>query len=234
MEDDEDEFLYGSETKRLKPDEETAAKDVTENMEADDGEDEEEDDDSDIEFLIDTKPGQRAEAPSRQVPYAQVKDADKGKDEGATGEVSSTTTKREEKHGGLNIEAVAEYNGRPVTQINMEEFEDKPWRKPGADITDYFNYGFDEFTWTAYCSKQDNLRDTFTPQKMMGQMMGMPMFPPEMMGQMMGMPGMPPNMMGQMMGMPGMPPPNMMGQMMGMPGVPPNMPGVPPNMPGMP
>ena len=38
----------------------------------------------------------------------------------------------------------------------------------GADVTDYFNYGFDEFTWTAYCSKQTNLRNEFNPAKVMG------------------------------------------------------------------
>ncbi|KAF8438718.1 Fip1 motif-domain-containing protein, partial [Terfezia claveryi] len=48
---------------------------------------------------------------------------------------------------------------------------EKPWRKPGADVTDYFNYGFDEFTWTAYCQKQSSLRDEFNPAKLMEQMM---------------------------------------------------------------
>ena len=37
----------------------------------------------------------------------------------------------------------------------------------GADVTDFFNYGFDEFTWTAYCSKQTNLRNEFNPAKVM-------------------------------------------------------------------
>jgi len=37
----------------------------------------------------------------------------------------------------------------------------------GADVTDYFNYGFDEFTWTAYCTKQKNLRNEFNPAKVM-------------------------------------------------------------------
>lgn len=36
--------------------------------------------------------------------------------------------------------------------------EDKPWRKPGADITDYFNYGFNEDTWRAYCERQKRMR----------------------------------------------------------------------------
>lgn len=109
-----------------------------------------------------------------------------------------------ETHKSLDIDAVAEYNGKPITQIPLEEFVDKPWRNPGADLTNYFNYGFDEFTWTAYCSKQDQLRANFTPQKVMG-IMGMgPMFMP-------GMPGMPP-------GMPPMPLPGMMP--MGLPPIP--------------
>ena len=28
----------------------------------------------------------------------------------------------------------------------------------GADITDYFNYGFNEDTWTKYCERQRRLR----------------------------------------------------------------------------
>jgi hypothetical protein len=41
---------------------------------------------------------------------------------------------------------------------DIEQFEDKPWRKPGANIADYFNYGFDEQSWTLYCNKQNGLR----------------------------------------------------------------------------
>lgn len=35
---------------------------------------------------------------------------------------------------------------------------EKPWQKPGADISDYFNYGFDERTWRMYVQKQTALR----------------------------------------------------------------------------
>lgn len=45
-------------------------------------------------------------------------------------------------------------NGVPATEYNLDSLEDKPWRKPGADITDYFNYGFNEDTWRAYCERQ--------------------------------------------------------------------------------
>lgn len=29
---------------------------------------------------------------------------------------------------------------------------------PGADLSDYFNYGFNEETWKAYCEKQRRLQ----------------------------------------------------------------------------
>jgi len=32
-------------------------------------------------------------------------------------------------------------NGVAAVDYNLETIEEKPWRKPGADITDYFNYG---------------------------------------------------------------------------------------------
>ena len=44
-------------------------------------------------------------------------------------------------------------NGQTAVEVDMESLEDKPWRKPGADITDYFNYGFTEETWAAYCNR---------------------------------------------------------------------------------
>lgn len=30
-------------------------------------------------------------------------------------------------------------------------FEKKPWRDPGTDINDFFNYGFNEKSWKDYC-----------------------------------------------------------------------------------
>lgn len=41
-----------------------------------------------------------------------------------------------------------------ILDYDIEGFVDKPWNKPGADITDYFNYGFNETTWREYCSMQ--------------------------------------------------------------------------------
>ena len=78
----------------------------------------------------------------------------------------------------MEIDKIGEYNGQPLFSLDLESMEEKPWRKPGihslrndlsvgADVTDFFNYGFDEFTWTAYCSKQTNLRNEFNPGKVM-------------------------------------------------------------------
>ena len=44
-------------------------------------------------------------------------------------------------------------NGQTAVEVDLDSLDDKPWRKPGADITDYFNYGFTEETWAAYCNR---------------------------------------------------------------------------------
>ena len=48
---------------------------------------------------------------------------------------------------------------RDLSQMDDDE---KPWRKPGADISDYFNYGFNEDTWKQYKDKQLMLRQRRT------------------------------------------------------------------------
>ncbi|RIB30867.1 Fip1 motif-domain-containing protein [Gigaspora rosea] len=45
---------------------------------------------------------------------------------------------------GVNINAVGSLDGTSIYDVDLDSVEDKPWRKPGADITDYFNYGFNE------------------------------------------------------------------------------------------
>ncbi|KAI9282621.1 Fip1 motif-domain-containing protein [Sporodiniella umbellata] len=165
------------------------------------------------EALVNIKPGQQAK--SSAVPAANT--------------FSNANQPNKAAQGGINLEGVGEYNGQPINEVNLDDFEDKPWRKPGADITDYFNYGFNEVTWRAYCAKQKMLREN---KKLMGEMnmsdmnmgemmnmsdlmsmgdvmsMGM-MMPPNIMDGSMPMPmaGMPNPMMGMPMGMPGPPPP---------------------------
>ncbi|XP_069468653.1 pre-mRNA 3'-end-processing factor FIP1-like [Ambystoma mexicanum] len=59
---------------------------------------------------------------------------------------------------GIDLDAPGHINGLPVIEVDLDSFEDKPWRKPGADLSDYFNYGFNEDTWKAYCEKQKRLQ----------------------------------------------------------------------------
>lgn len=66
-----------------------------------------------------------------------------------------------EKKGRFNVEdfdKVGTIDGTPAQEVDLESLEEKPWKKPGADITDYFNYGFTEDTWAAYCARQKRVR----------------------------------------------------------------------------
>lgn len=84
-----------------------------------------------------------------------------------------------------------------MTDLSAKE---KPWRKPGTDLSDYFNYGFDEFSWSLYADKQNKLRNEYSSEtveqrtkKMMEDMMGMMMMGGTMGGAMPGSGGMPPS-----------------------------------------
>ncbi|EJW78974.1 Fip1 domain-containing protein family protein, partial [Wuchereria bancrofti] len=46
--------------------------------------------------------------------------------------------------GKLDIDGTPTINGEPIYDLDLAQMEERPWRKPGADITDYFNYGFCE------------------------------------------------------------------------------------------
>ncbi|KAG8235227.1 hypothetical protein J437_LFUL015919 [Ladona fulva] len=85
------------------------------------------------------------------------------------GPLSSATGAEKAKYNSLSLqqpgkfsidefEAVGTINGVQAHEFNLDSLEDKPWRKPGADITDYFNYGFNEETWRAYCERQKRMR----------------------------------------------------------------------------
>lgn len=111
--------------------------------------------------------------------------------------------------------------GKTIMATDMDSdfpADDKPWRRPGSDVSDYFNYGFDEFTWVSYCLKQQDVRKEVGDQRrQMDDMqsflgMGMPPMPgappggpgpqgngPPAMGGMPGMPDMSPDMMQQML-----------------------------------
>lgn len=104
--------------------------DVSKNQE-NGSEEEEGESDSDIEFVIETKPGQRAEPLSRPAPYSSVKISapTKGIDK-----VFISSSKQEPpstKPPGVDVDHVAEWNGKPLYQLDVESLGEKPWRKPG-------------------------------------------------------------------------------------------------------
>lgn len=41
---------------------------------------------------------------------------------------------------------------RTILDVNIDTLLHKPWRNSGVDITDFFNFGFDEDSWKNYCN----------------------------------------------------------------------------------
>lgn len=70
----------------------------------------------------------------------------------------SAGSKHQGKFNVEDFEGMGTINGVPAHEYSIETTEEKPWLKPGADITDYFNYGFNENTWLAYCERQRKMR----------------------------------------------------------------------------
>ncbi|TVY91356.1 Pre-mRNA polyadenylation factor [Lachnellula willkommii] len=223
-------------------------KPIQEDEDLEEGEEEDEGDeegsDSDIDIITERKDGSKP-APAPQSKYNNIRDipqrntsgdapakpaaVKKGSKDKATPTVSGanlpgvSTSKID-----VNAKPVYEPAGKRITQINIDEgkFSDlneneKPWRRPGTDVSDYFNYGFDEFTWALYASKQETIRSEFNQDKIaqnqkkmfedmnlmvmggMPGMSGMPGMPAGAGGAMPSMEGMTPEMQAAMMQMMG-------------------------------
>ncbi|CEP64567.1 cleavage polyadenylation factor subunit FIP1 LALA0_S12e01882g [Lachancea lanzarotensis] len=67
----------------------------------------------------------------------------------------------------LDLNAPGKLGDQLVTDIDPEVLKEKPWRQPGANLSDYFNYGFNEQTWMEYLHKQEKLRAEYNPHKML-------------------------------------------------------------------
>lgn len=50
----------------------------------------------------------------------------------------------------MDLDAPWSANGVLLLEVDIDSFEDKPWRKPVANLSDYFNYGFSEYTRKIY------------------------------------------------------------------------------------
>lgn len=148
----EDDF-HGEEDSHLQEDE-SHDQDRTGKPERSDGEmdTDDSDDDDDINVVIgDIKSGPSYNIIKQRGPIVppQVAQAAPGQD------------KAKQPAGKFSIEefeSVGTINGVPAHEFSIDSLDEKPWRKPGADITDYFNYGFNEETWRAYCERQKRMR----------------------------------------------------------------------------
>ncbi|KAJ1968874.1 cleavage polyadenylation factor subunit fip1 [Dispira parvispora] len=170
------------------------------------GEAEDYDSESDLEIIIEPKKDAASPGTTAQ-PGTESTNDDTAKDTttpSAPQATSETATGPMGRRAGLDIDAVGQYDGKDIYDYDLEGAEDKPWRKPGADITDYFNYGFNEFSWNMYCARQKQLREDQQLKKkinvfnagnpMAGDMRGMGVGMNPMMG------AMPMRPMGGMMG----------------------------------
>ncbi|QRV80146.1 FIP1 motif protein [Ceratobasidium sp. AG-Ba] len=54
---------------------------------------------------------------------------------------------------------------RPVWEVDLDSLSTKSWRRPGANLSDWFNYGFDEISWEAYCMRRKELGETAAGMK---------------------------------------------------------------------
>jgi hypothetical protein len=48
-------------------------------------------------------------------------------------------------------------DGRSIYEVDIASLENKGWRRPGSDLSDWFNYGFDEISWEAYAVRRRDL-----------------------------------------------------------------------------
>ncbi|KAL6965657.1 hypothetical protein U1Q18_036712 [Sarracenia purpurea var. burkii] len=53
---------------------------------------------------------------------------------------------------------------KTIFDIDIDSFEEKPWRIPGIDLSDYFNFSLNEESWKDYCKQLEQLRLETTMQ----------------------------------------------------------------------
>ncbi|KAL3623943.1 hypothetical protein CASFOL_032759 [Castilleja foliolosa] len=53
---------------------------------------------------------------------------------------------------------------KAIFEIDIDGFEEKPWRLPGIEISDFFNFGLNEDSWKDYCKQLEQFRLETTMQ----------------------------------------------------------------------
>lgn len=138
----------------------------------------ESDSDSDVEFIISTG-ADSSRLDSKEITGTSTTTAPQtsgiavastNEVSDATNEVATTESKTSiaaPLTGTIDLNAEGLYEGEPVTSLDPEVLKEKPWRQPGANLSDYFNYGFNEFTWMEYLHKQEKLQQEYNPHKIL-------------------------------------------------------------------
>ncbi|KAJ3002285.1 hypothetical protein NUW54_g5929 [Trametes sanguinea] len=57
-------------------------------------------------------------------------------------------------HPSIDPTVTGTIDGRSILEYDLNAMAEKPWRRPGSDLSDWFNYGFDEISWEAYCYRR--------------------------------------------------------------------------------
>ncbi|KAL6710003.1 hypothetical protein ACN47E_009794 [Coniothyrium glycines] len=199
--------------KKIKQDEDASSGDEPMDDGADSSDDEDDDSESDLEIIIDkppTAPKATTQISAQESKAIKIEDPSRQQTSTPSHPSKPTATAITSTGGGGTVPQVSglsgtaypiqrtstiDANGNPVYPPLGKEIlsvdidadlaeEQKIWRKPGEDQSDYFNYGFDEFTWELYRQRQVSMANTLQMQKNdMAQMQ-------QMMGPMPGMPGM--------------------------------------------
>ncbi|XP_047945439.1 FIP1[V]-like protein [Salvia hispanica] len=53
---------------------------------------------------------------------------------------------------------------KTIFEVDIDGFEEKPWKLPGIDVSDFFNFGLNEDSWRDYCKQLEQLRLAMTMQ----------------------------------------------------------------------
>ncbi|KAE8676100.1 protein WAX2 isoform 2 [Hibiscus syriacus] len=51
-----------------------------------------------------------------------------------------------------------------IFEVKIDNFEEKPWKYPGVDLSDFFNFGLNEDSWKDYCKQLEQRRLETTMQ----------------------------------------------------------------------
>lgn len=87
----------------------------------------------------------------QQQPQQETK-VDDGVDTSTLPEVTAPPS-----HPAIDPTQTGVFDGRSILEVDINALADKPWRRPGSDISDWFNYGFDELSWDAYIYRRRDL-----------------------------------------------------------------------------